>query len=226
MNIQILEDRSVVKMFCKKDGTQNENYATTLYFEFPEYVDKDGQQIETSTLNKYIVFDIDGEENEDLILENKYILKTSITQFKSVKACIYLKEPSLNDNVTDKLVWISKVFVMTFNPTIEEKNEITQEKIDAFNTLYTELNLQITEVNSLKEYIEQFKTDVEAGLYNGKGLNYNWRGTELGVKREDEADYQYTDLQGTITPQQIENIENAVKNNIINSDEFDILILE
>lgn len=30
----------------------------------------------------------------------------------------------------------------------------------------------------------------------GVGLNYNWIGTQLGVKREDEGSYQYTNLQG------------------------------
>lgn len=226
MNIQVLEDRSIIKVFCEKDGTQNENYATVLNFEFPEYVEKDGEQIATENLNKYIVFDIQGEENEDLILDNKYVLKSNITQYKTIKACIYLKEHSLNDDMTDKLVWITKVFVLDFNKSIEEKNEITQEKIDAFNTLYTELNLRIAEVNDLKDYIEQFKLDVEAGLYNGKSLQYNWRGTELGIKREDESEYQYSDLKGSITEEQINDIETTVLNNIKNSNEFDILILE
>lgn len=170
MDIQILENRTVIKVFCEKDGTQNENYATTLNFEFPEYVEKDGEQIATNNLNKYIVFDIDEEENEDLILDNKYILKESITKYRSVKACIYLKEHSLNDDMSDKLIWITQVFVLNFNNSIKEKLEITQEKIDAFNTLYTELNLRIAEVEDLKEYIEQFKLDVEAGVYNGRGI--------------------------------------------------------
>lgn len=30
----------------------------------------------------------------------------------------------------------------------------------------------------------------------GISLQYRWQGTQLGVKREDEASYQYTDLQG------------------------------
>lgn len=31
---------------------------------------------------------------------------------------------------------------------------------------------------------------------NGVGLNYNWLGTQLGIKREDEANYTYVDLKG------------------------------
>lgn len=208
MNIQVLEDRSVIKMTCEKNGTQNENYATTLNFEFPEYVEKDGERISTLELNKYIVFDIEGEENTDLILDNKYVLKSNITKNKDVRACIYLKEPSLNDDMTDKLIWITKMFVLSFNSSIEENVEMTPQKIDAFNTLYTELNLKIIEVNSLTEYIEQFKRDVEAGLYNGQD----------GKTPEKGIDY--------MTEQDIEEMEQNVLNALINSDEFDILILE
>ena len=32
--------------------------------------------------------------------------------------------------------------------------------------------------------------------FNGVGLNYNWNGTSLGVKREDEQNYRYTNLKG------------------------------
>ena len=32
--------------------------------------------------------------------------------------------------------------------------------------------------------------------FNGVGLNYNWNGTSLGVKREDEQNYQYVNLKG------------------------------
>ena len=33
-------------------------------------------------------------------------------------------------------------------------------------------------------------------LEDGMGLNYNWIGTSLGIKREDETSYNYTDLKG------------------------------
>ena len=58
------------------------------------------------------------------------------------------------------------------------------------------MNLKIIEVDNLKAYIEQFKSDVEAGLYNGKSIEYNWDGTKLGIKREDESEYEYVDLKG------------------------------
>lgn len=211
MNIKILEDRSVVKLYYDKEGTENENYATTLNFEFPEYVYKDNEKIETSKLNKYIVFDIEGEENTDLILDNKYVLKSNITKNKKIKACIYLKESSLNDDMTEKLIWISKVFIIDFNKSISERLEITSEKIDAFNTLYTELNLKIIEVNNLKDYIEQFKEDVENGKYNGKD-------GKDGYTPQKGIDY--------MTPEEINQVKEDILNEIKNSNEFDILIAE
>lgn len=33
-------------------------------------------------------------------------------------------------------------------------------------------------------------------VHDGYGLDYNWSGTSLGVKREDESQYEYTDLKG------------------------------
>lgn len=37
---------------------------------------------------------------------------------------------------------------------------------------------------------------VERGEFDGADFNYNWRGTELGVKNSKETTYQYVDLQG------------------------------
>ena len=43
---------------------------------------------------------------------------------------------------------------------------------------------------------KQDGTTKEVTLEDGMGLNYNWEGTSLGVKREDEETYQYVNLKG------------------------------
>jgi hypothetical protein len=46
---------------------------------------------------------------------------------------------------------------------------------------------------------EDMENKLETGYFDGEdgvGLNYNWSGTQLGVKREDESTYEYTDLKG------------------------------
>ena len=192
--IKVYKNRQVI-LQDNDAGTQYENLATTYKFEFPEFVNKNGIDIATSTLNKYIIFDI-GNENTDLIIDDTYTIPYAITKLGRVIAYLCMKEQSQTNDIADKLIWISDGFLLTFDNAIETNIEITNEKVDAFNTLYTELNLKIIEVDNLKAYIEQFKSDVEAGLYNGKSIEYNWDGTKLGIKREDESEYEYVDLKG------------------------------
>lgn len=167
MIVNVLQNRQII-LETNDAGTQFENLATTLNFEFPEYVEKNGAQIATSTLNKYITFDLKSDYYTDLIVGSSYNIPQEVTQYPKVIAFIQLKEPTLNDVMTDKLIWISDGFLLTFDEATDSNIEVTTEKLDAFNTLYTELNLKIIEVDDLKTYIEQFKADVEAGLYNGK----------------------------------------------------------
>lgn len=44
--------------------------------------------------------------------------------------------------------------------------------------------------------IEAIETDTLGRGLPGVGLNYKWDGTKLGVKRENQAEYQFIDLQG------------------------------
>lgn len=59
-------------------------------------------------------------------------------------------------------------------------------------------------VQSASKRIASLETENSGGGGDdvvGIGLNYAWNGTELGIKREDEASYAYTDLEGPIGPQ-------------------------
>lgn len=166
MKVKVLENRQTV-LETNDAGTQYENLATTLKFEFPEYVEKNGTQFATADLNKYIVFNLEN-ENTDLIIDDKYTIPYAITKLGKITAFIQLKEHTDSEDMSDKLIWISDGFLLTFDTGIESNIEITSEKIDAFNTLYTELNLKIIEVNDLKAWIEQFQQDVAEGKYDGK----------------------------------------------------------
>ena len=97
MKITIYEDRSYSKDYLQNEGTEFENKATTLLFNLPEVIE--GYNI--SELNKYIVFDIDGEQNKDILTaENTYILPNSITELGKVKFNLYLVEtiPNLSND--------------------------------------------------------------------------------------------------------------------------------
>lgn len=173
MRVKILENRRVILEKDNDAGTQFENFATTLQFEFPEYVNKNGNDIAVNTLNKYIVFDI-GVNNSDLIIDNTYSLPYAITKIGKITAYIQFKESSNNDDMSDKLIWISDGFLLTFDKSVEVNEVITKEKLDAFNTLYSELNEKIEEVNELKTYFDEFKNEINsvniliAGRNNGE----------------------------------------------------------
>jgi len=224
MKVKVLQNRQII-LETNDAGTQFENLATTLNFEFPEYVEKNGVEIPTSNLNKYITFDLKNDYYTDLIVDDDYVIPQEVTQYPKVIAFIQLKEPTLNDVMTDKLIWISDGFLLTFDEATDTNIEVTAEKIDAFNTLYTELNLKIIEVNDLKDYIEQFKLDVEAGKYDGKdgytpikGVDYFTPAEINEIKQEIITEVfqsaSFTNLQSAVA-----DIQNQLNTN-------DILIIE
>lgn len=53
-------------------------------------------------------------------------------------------------------------------------------------------------VINVDEYTINVELNGGSGGYgvDGIGLNYEWRGTELGIKREDETDFEFVDLKG------------------------------
>ena len=60
----------------------------------------------------------------------------------------------------------------------------------------------------------------------GYSLQYNWKGTQLGVKREDETSYRYTDLRGASGPPGATGADGKTPKLMINSDGHLIAIYE
>ena len=179
MKIKVYEDRYLVSEEIQ--GSQYENLATILEFEFPETINN----IPTSELNKYIVFDIDSEENQSLIIDNEYKIPYEITKLGNVTFYVKLMEASEDENVTDKMIWISRGKEISFNRTEEGKTIIViPEKLDAFNVAVTELN---ETTNEAKELIDTVETKLKNGEFNGK----------------DGKDFTYEDF----TPEQLEDLK-------------------
>lgn len=185
MNIKIYEDR---KLLNESDefGSQYENLATTIIFEFPEFVEKDGVQFATKDLNKTIVFNIEG-DNELPIIEDKFSFPYDITKLGEVVWNICLKEKSDTEDMTDKLIWYSETMTTNFNNTNEGHNEITIQKLDAFNSVITTLNGKIAEVEALKVDIGGYKEalDKKVDKKEGYGLSQNDFTDELKKKLEE-----------------------------------------
>lgn len=163
MKIKVYEDRYLVED-AEVVASQYENLATTLEFEFPKFINKNGILISTEELNKYIVFDIDSEENQDLIIDNKYSIPYELTQRENITFIIKMTEASEESDMSDKLIWNSQRLTIHFNETLEGHTNITSEKLDAFNTAVTTLNQKVGEVN---QTIETVETKVEDGEFNG-----------------------------------------------------------
>ena len=173
MKITVYQDRRLLNE-DNNFGSENENLATTLVFEFPEYIEKDGTQISTKDLNKTIIFDIEG-DNELPIYNDKFSFPYEITKLGEVVWNICLKEKSETEDMTDKLVWYSETMKTRFINTLEGRNEITTQKIDAFNVITSILNEKIAEVETLKVDIGDYKAalDNKVDKEQGKGLSTN-----------------------------------------------------
>lgn len=163
MRIKVYEDRYLVED-KNISASQYENLATTLEFEFPEFVEKNGIKILTNELNKYIVFDIDQEENEAIIKDNKYSIPYEITKLGEVTFYVKLEEKTETVDMSDKLIWITRGLPISFNKTEEGRIIITTEKLDTFNSLLTQLNNKTDEVDIL---IEDIETKLENGEFKG-----------------------------------------------------------
>lgn len=118
--------------------------------------------------------------------------------------------------MTEKLIWISDGFLLTFDKSIKQGEiVITEEKIDIFNSLYTSLSLEIIKVKDLQEYIEQFKKDVEAGKYKGEPGYTPQKGKDYFTQEDiDEiVNKVFEHNKMTTLSNRIKNLEDIEKNN-------------
>lgn len=57
-------------------------------------------------------------------------------------------------------------------------------------------NKRVSDENARQEYINNLKTQVDNGDFDGADFNYKWDGTKLGVKNSKETTYQFVELKG------------------------------
>lgn len=121
---------------------------------------------------------------------------------------VYEKDWNLGDIVTTQ----NKNWNVTLDVRIPEVNEIYEA---------SNLSLDVTFGKALPTIVEKVKQELDQPLVeppltsgepgqdgtDGVGLNYMWQGTSLGVKREDETAFVYTDLQGPQGEQGIQGIQ-------------------
>ena len=136
MNITILDNRDVRVDEIENAGTQNENNATILNFNFPENL---------ANANKKIVFITDDGIFWDLITDNSYRITNNITKYRNVSAYIWLID------TTNNIDFRSKIWELNFNRNEIAENTIpTDEQINGFDTIIAQLNSISQEVQDLK----------------------------------------------------------------------------
>lgn len=195
----------------KNAGIINENKVETMYFQYPsEYED----------YNKVIFFKDTSEQVDfDVILNDEYIIQRNVTTKGRVDCQVAfmnaeVTEQNLQSN--DTIVFESEIFPLVFGESIIDNADelITDEQVSLINTLVEQLNTKIEEVDNIDIDLNKINNittvtidkkdgtsksaDIIDGIdgIDGVGLDYNWNNTALGVKREDESEYQYVELKG------------------------------
>lgn len=117
------------------------------------------------------------------------------------------------DNLITKVTQLDKTVtkneeIREANETIRQENETTREE-NEINRVNSEANRKkaeesrkkaenerVSNENARQEYINNLKSQVDNGDFDGADFNYKWDGTKLGVKNSKETTYQFVDLKG------------------------------
>ena len=91
---------------------------------------------------------------------------------------------------------------------VEIEGETVERVLPLFDQLMQELDTAITQTDNLNidgtksgkittiTITYKDRTTKELQLEDGKSIEYNWQGTQLGIRQEGESTYQYVDLKG------------------------------
>lgn len=103
------------------------------------------------------------------------------------------------------------------NENIRNTNEIARVedeeiRIQNENTRVQNENIRQTNEQDRVNLYNDLIDKVNSGYFDGKNLEFHWRGTELGVRVEGETEYIYVDLKG-----ETGDIENLTMQHVINA---------
>jgi len=160
---------------------------------------------------------IDGQDSWIPLLKSEETyycpIKSAITKKGQIDMQLVVTENESEDGIP---IFKSNTFYLwceaSINAEIEQPDEyptwieIANEKLNEMDNLDIEATKSgntttviVTKKDGKEESVEildgQDGQDGQAGE-DGVGLDYNWSGTSLGVKRENETEYQYTNLKG------------------------------
>lgn len=210
--MKILAKQNRELIMINAQNTQNENDAEKIILQVPEQYED---------FNKKIVFVTPGGIVWDIITNNEYLIKKAITKYQQVDFYIWLTKGEVDFRTQTKTLKFYHNVDASGEITPEEISGVNtvinllEEEIDKVEALELRIDGKLEDVNTAIEEVNNM--DLEANkvgkvttisltkkdgtgksvtLEDGMGLQYNWNNTSLGVKREDEENYQYVDLRG------------------------------
>lgn len=96
----------------------------------------------------------------------------------------------------------SPVYISTLVGSLKDEFEnsepITPTDKEQIEQMLNNINVDANKEGKITTITITFKdgTTKDVTLEDGMGIDYNWVGTQLGIKREDEQEYEYVDLKG------------------------------
>ena len=166
------------------------------------------ERIETFIDARDVESDVDLPSRGALKLSEFSKIRSFQTNILPYSNFVYEKDWNLGDVVTTQ----NKDWNVTLDVRVPEVTEIYEA---------TNLSLDVTFGKPIPTIVEKVKQELDQPLVeppttsgepgqdgsDGVGLNYAWQDTSLGVKREDETTFIYTDLQGPQGEQGIQGIQ-------------------
>lgn len=180
--------------------TSGDYNSTKMCFEFDK---QEGIKIfEMNDPHGQLVFSKEIQNNEIILAREDNDEFSSIFNEKGK----YVYEISLYDG--DSKLTSASSYLLVDEEMVKITDEVVEPYLPVFDDLMSDISTAITETNNLNIEGEKVDntatititkkdgTEQELEIVDGIGLNYNWQGTSLGIKREDEQNYQYTNLKG------------------------------
>lgn len=167
------------------------------------FLDETGLQYYDTKIKEYITQKVGNAVGN--ITSFRFEIVTELPQTGEV-GVVYLKALAEQEssNLYEEFIWVDDSYEFIGTNEIDLSNYYTKEDTDKLveDSAYTLPTASATELGGIKVgnnlTIENGVLSV-AGDFTGtpgESLQYNWNGTELGVKTTSETDYTYVDLKG------------------------------
>lgn len=214
-DILIKIDTKTAKAYCEnnKIGVQHANLQNKLIFEMSEKI----------IGSAWLEYEIDGIKNYAVMeeTENGYQIdiKSCLLVSNIVNVDLKITESENADGIP---IFVSTIVELDVDESInatEEEPEyypdwkaVADSKIAEMEQLKTDVNAAINEVNNLDidvskngktatiELTKKDSTTKTVTLSDGTSLMFNWDGTRLGIKTDEDEEYVYVDLIGRTGP--------------------------